>query len=322
MSARLKGHKKINISVIIPTYNRAANIKAAIESVLNQSCLPYEVIVVDDGSIDHTADIVYSIDSPILKYFYQRNAGGAAARNTGIRKAIGEWIAFLDSDDTWKPEKLRRQVELIFSDEELDFIHTNRTYCALDGKENSGRVGVGVRELTDKDYLLRNWAIKLSTVMVKRSLLDTIGGRFNEKLRLCHDYELLWKAVIASQKIGYIEETLVKILKTDDGLSRAYPYVKSVYAHFAARESVMSWLGKRKQEDDLYKSLLRKVQGQELKQLFKRRYHERSMIGAFNDIVYFSKTASKKITVESIISIAKSINLKKFSIQNIHDRSM
>lgn len=274
--------------------------------------MPQELIVVDDGSIDDTADIVRSIDSSILKYFYQRNSGGAAARNTGIRNADGEWIAFLDSDDTWKPEKIRRQTDLIISDPELDFIHTNRTYCTLDGKEDSGRVGIGVRELTDKEYLLRHWAIKLSTVMVKRSLLDTIGGRFNEKLRLCHDYELLWKAVVASKKIGYIEETLAKILKTDDGLSRAYPYVKSIYAHLAARESVISWLGKRKHEDDLYKSLLRKVQMQELKQLFKKRIQERNMTGVYNDIVYYSQTTSKKIAAESIISIAKSINPKNF----------
>ena len=111
------GKKKFDISVIIPTYNRAANIKTAIDSVLKQTCLPHELIVVDDGSRDHTAEIVKSINSTILKYYYQKNSGGAAARNTGMKHAKGKWIAFLDSDDTWKPEKLYRQVELISSDE-------------------------------------------------------------------------------------------------------------------------------------------------------------------------------------------------------------
>lgn len=98
------------VSVVIPTYNRAHCVSDAIDSVLTQSFQDFELIVVDDGSTDETPDIVSAYGDRI-KLIRQKNSGASAARNAGIRAAQGEWVAFLDSDDTWEPEKLKVQVE-------------------------------------------------------------------------------------------------------------------------------------------------------------------------------------------------------------------
>ena len=99
------------VSVIIPTFNRAAFLPEALASVYAQNGAPLQVIVVDDGSTDHTAEVVREWGAD-LEYVYQANRGPAAARNTGIRHAKGEWVTFLDSDDVWPANALRRQLEL------------------------------------------------------------------------------------------------------------------------------------------------------------------------------------------------------------------
>ena len=99
----------MKISVIIPTYNRYEFLKRALNSVYAQTFLPSEVIVVDDGSTDNTSHI--QLDFPKIKYIYQKNSGVSSARNTGIKNATSDWIAFLDSDDTWLESKLELQVQ-------------------------------------------------------------------------------------------------------------------------------------------------------------------------------------------------------------------
>jgi glycosyltransferase involved in cell wall biosynthesis len=95
----------IPVSVVIPAYNAASVLPRAIESVLGQTSRPEEVIVVDDGSTDNTAQVATQY-GPSITYIRQDNAGASAARNRGIAEATGEWIAFLDSDDEWLPPKL------------------------------------------------------------------------------------------------------------------------------------------------------------------------------------------------------------------------
>ena len=101
----------IKISVIIPTFNRAFLVKRAIQSVLNQSFQPYEIIVIDDGSIDGTGELIKT-EFPLIKYIWQQNSGISHARNLGIQKSQGNWLAFLDSDDEWLPKKLEMQTRI------------------------------------------------------------------------------------------------------------------------------------------------------------------------------------------------------------------
>ncbi|MEI6127521.1 MAG: glycosyltransferase family 2 protein, partial [Pseudomonadota bacterium] len=99
------------VSIVIPTYNREKIITKALDSVFGQTCQDFEVVILDDGSTDCTRDVVAKYGEKV-KYFYQKNKGIAGGRNGGMKKTIGKHIAFLDSDDFWKPEKLERQLSL------------------------------------------------------------------------------------------------------------------------------------------------------------------------------------------------------------------
>ena len=102
----------MKISVVIPTYNRAEIVSRAIKSVQDQTLQPFEIIVIDDGSSDDTRRITKEQFSH-CRYYYQENQGVSSARNLGIQKAESEWIAFLDSDDEWKPNKLVSQLSFL-----------------------------------------------------------------------------------------------------------------------------------------------------------------------------------------------------------------
>ena len=99
----------MNISVIIPSYNREEFLKRSIASVINQTIQPFEIIVVDDGSVDGT-ELMIKRNYNHVKFIKQKNKGVSAARNIGIRVSTGEWICFLDSDDEWKKDKLEKQI--------------------------------------------------------------------------------------------------------------------------------------------------------------------------------------------------------------------
>ena len=117
------------VSVIIPTYNRAHLVGRAIKSVLNQTFQDFEIIVVDDGSTDSTKEVVTSFNDTRIRYIkHQMNKGGNAARNTGLKNSKGEYIAFLDSDDEWLPEKLERQLEVFEKSEDE---RLGAVYCGI-----------------------------------------------------------------------------------------------------------------------------------------------------------------------------------------------
>ena len=111
------------ISVIIPTYNRCDLLKRAINSVINQTITPKEIIIVDNGSTDQTYQMVSSL-FPEINYFIEKKRGVSAARNKGILESKSKWIAFLDSDDAWKPTKLEKQMEYsVFNQDTVSYTH-------------------------------------------------------------------------------------------------------------------------------------------------------------------------------------------------------
>jgi len=126
------------ISVIIPAYNHARYLAEAIDSVLAQTYAPLEIIVVDDGSTDGTPAVAASYGDRI-RYIRQENAGVGAARNNGIAAARGEYLAFLDSDDIWLPEKLEREIALFDADPQLGFVH-----CGVEKFDESGQTTISM----------------------------------------------------------------------------------------------------------------------------------------------------------------------------------
>jgi glycosyltransferase involved in cell wall biosynthesis len=196
---------KPQVSVIIPTYNRGRVIKEAIDSVLAQDYTEFELIVVDDGSTDHTSDVLDSYRN-VIKVLSQKNKGVSAARNRGISEAYGKFIAFLDSDDLWLPQKLSTQVEffnqtsdaLICQTEEVWVRNGIRVNPKKRHKKPSGMIFIPSLELC---------LVSPSAVMIQRSLFDRVG-EFDETLPACEDYDL-WLRISCRFPIHLIDTPLI-----------------------------------------------------------------------------------------------------------------
>lgn len=198
------------ISVVIPTYNRRELVRFAIDSVLAQTWANLEVIVVDDGSTDTTGAAIrdlYGTD-PRVRYVWQKNAERAVARNTGIKIAEGEWIAFLDSDDLYLPGKLEQQARLFVARPELVMVHTGWAQLNPDGATVPMILGDDERRGADilGSLVISNF-IGSATPLMRRSMVDRIGG-FNRDQRICFEDWELWTRIAAMGPVGYVPEVL------------------------------------------------------------------------------------------------------------------
>lgn len=194
----------IKISVIIPTFNRALFLGAAIDSVLSQTYKNIELIVVDDGSNDNTKEILKSYGDK-LKYCFQENKGPASARNRGIEESSAEFIAFLDSDDRWDKNKLSIQLEEMQQNPDYLLSHTQEVWYKngklLNQKEKHKKFGGFIF-----DKCLPLCAIGMSTVMVRRELFEKIG-LFDESFPCCEDYDL-WLKLSVKFPVLFIDRPL------------------------------------------------------------------------------------------------------------------
>ena len=197
--------KKPLVSVIIPTYNRGWTIKEAVDSVLAQDFIDFELIVVDDGSTDNTSEILHSYQADIT-VFQQNNKGVSAARNRGLSEASGRFIAFLDSDDLWLPKKLSRQVDYFNLNPDAMICQTEEIWV-----RNGVRVNPKKRHKKPSGMIFeRSLALCLvspSAVMIKRRLFDEIGG-FDETLPACEDYDL-WLRISCRYPVFLIDTPLI-----------------------------------------------------------------------------------------------------------------
>ena len=207
----------VNVSVIIPTYNRKNLLKRALHSVSNQTFVPKEIIVVDDGSSDGTKDWVLE-RFPDVRYIYQDNSGVSSARNSGIKEAIGSWIAFLDSDDEWMSNKLEQQKGIINSSQEAWLCHTNEIWI---------RNGVRVNQMKKHqkyggdvfENCLDICRISPSSVLIKKEVFEIVG-LFDESLKICEDYDL-WLRITAVLPVIFLDQPLIiKYGRHADQLSR------------------------------------------------------------------------------------------------------
>jgi CTP:molybdopterin cytidylyltransferase MocA len=200
------------VSVVIPVYNGARYVWAAIESVLAQRSgrAAIECIVVNDGSTDDSAAVIASFGDRVVA-IRQANAGVAAARNAGLRAARGEFVAFLDQDDWWLPEKIERQMERALADRRVDLVHTEVCYYDEVGGRTVGRLNALRPDLLVGpcyEQLLLGNAITNSTVMVRRAALDAVGF-FDTGLagNTVQDYDL-WLRIAQRGALDFVPEKL------------------------------------------------------------------------------------------------------------------
>ncbi|MGH7616128.1 MAG: glycosyltransferase family 2 protein [Gemmatimonadaceae bacterium] len=203
------------VSIILPTFDRLAYLREAVASVLAQTVVDWELIVVDDGSSDESVAWLGSLGEPRLTVVRQPHTGHKAQlRNRGLARARADWIAFIDSDDRWTPQKLERQLAYHVAQPAVRWSYTGRTF--IDGagdpmpmdrfKAWEPRAGRILRDVVESRA-----NIALPSVMVERALLTEVGG-FNEAFRSAEDYEL-WLRLAERCECGVVDEPLLEVRK-------------------------------------------------------------------------------------------------------------
>jgi len=227
------------VSVVLPTFNGEKYIRQAIDSVFTQSLPPNEIIVVDDGSTDGTEHIVRSYGSQV-RYIYQKNKGVSGAYNAGIEVASGNYIAFLEHDDVWEPEKNACQVQCFEEDEQLGMVYSPALLLEEGklSKRNVVNLDNGGGVVTFADFFTRNRVLNCSTVMLKKSVLDDVGG-FLEDLPLSFDYDL-WLRIAAKYKIICLSKPLATYRIHSGNLSKD---ANDLAASVSSLKTILSWTG-------------------------------------------------------------------------------
>ena len=207
------------VSVIIPTHNRKSRLRCTLTSVLEQTLQPLEVIVVDDGSTDGTLDLLVT-EFPSIIVITQTNHGVSHARNQGIKQAQGQWIALLDSDDTWHPTKLENQHKFLKRNPSLCFCHTDEVWVRH-GKQIKKPAYLNK---SNQDIFLKSLVrciICPSSVVMHKKIFENIGF-FDEQLTVCEDYDI-WLRALLQYEISYLDQPLVtKYGGHSDQLSTTY----------------------------------------------------------------------------------------------------
>jgi glycosyltransferase involved in cell wall biosynthesis len=227
----------MKVSVVMPTYNRGYIIGEAVKSVLLQTYRELELIIVDDGSTDDTGEMVRGFKDERIRYVrHEQNRGCSAAYNSGMATATGDAIAFLDSDDLWKPEKLERQVSFLSRFPQVDIVFTN--LHLMGNSVPNGLLmnimqrftGLLTRSHTANEYvftgremylcLLEEIPIKPSAVLFRRQVLGTVG-QFNEAWPSGTDWDFFLR-FSRSSAFGYIDQPLVVQRRTGDATHQKF----------------------------------------------------------------------------------------------------
>ncbi|MBT3982620.1 MAG: glycosyltransferase family 2 protein [Bacteriovoracaceae bacterium] len=213
------------ISVIIPTYNRSSIVLRALKSVLDQTYTNFEVWIVDDGSTDESFQVInwYINKNQLADKVHllkTTNRGVSAARNEALKKSSGEWIALLDSDDEWMPDKLQSQIDYVAQNPQVPLVHGEEIWIRNGTRVNAMRKH---KKFGGKIFekCLPLCLISPSASMIRRSVLADMNG-FDESFTVCEDYDL-WLKITSQYEVGFIEKPLIrKFGGHSDQLSRQY----------------------------------------------------------------------------------------------------
>ena len=213
------------VSIIMPSFNTGIFIKETINSVLKQTYTNWEIIIVDDCSTDNTDEVVASFKDERIKYIKnEKNSGAAVSRNRALREAKGKWIAFLDSDDIWLPEKLEKQIAFM-ENNGYDFSYTS--YCQIDEQSiESGVTVTGPKKIT-KTGMYNYCYPGCLTVMYNA---EKVGLIQIEDIKKNNDYAM-WLKVCKKADCYLLEETLAKYRKRSGSISN-HSYTKLIKWHY------------------------------------------------------------------------------------------
>ena len=215
-----KNENKYKISVVIPTLNRINTLQRALDSVINQTYKPAEIIVVDNGSSDGTLNFLKE-QYPKIATVTENKTGVSSARNKGIKKSINQWIALLDSDDAWHPRKLEIQTSMLDSAlKEYNLIHTDEVWF-----RNNKHINQMKKHKKQGGYIFERClslcCISPSSVLFKKNILDKVG-LFDESLPVCEDYDM-WLKICSSEEVLFAQDKLTyKYGGHKDQLSKSY----------------------------------------------------------------------------------------------------
>lgn len=201
------------VSVVIPTHNASLFIAETILSVLSQTIYNIEVIIVDDASSDNTLQIVQNLagkDNRIRYFAQEQRRGVSAARNLGIKKSQGNYIAFIDHDDLWLPQKLEKQLPLFKKDPEVGLVYSREVIMSEDGKIKglTGGFDRPLRGYVFKELFIRHF-IPIQTVVIKREVFDNLDEWFVESMEMAEEVELFLR-IAYKWKVDYCDEVLAK----------------------------------------------------------------------------------------------------------------
>jgi glycosyltransferase involved in cell wall biosynthesis len=239
------------ITVVIAVYNGAETIRRAIESVLAQTSAPHEVIIVDDGSTDETAMVVREFGDRV-RYIYQSNAGVAAARNAGAAAAHGDWLAFLDADDWYYPDRIRLHAQWLSEDPDLDFLtgdfhYRDSTGAVIGGSLDKTPLGLALsaraleaRAIMRVDELAEFCAQHVGdthTLTVPRRKFEELGG-YPIGYKVCEDVHFLIRLCAVSRRAGVVCRPLGAYVIHGNSATRADPLA-------AQRENIRTLLSLR-----------------------------------------------------------------------------
>ncbi|MFY9530791.1 MAG: glycosyltransferase [Candidatus Acidiferrales bacterium] len=220
------GSRAVQVSVLIPTFNYGRFLRESLGSVFSQTVTNFEIVVVDDGSTDETSEILRSVSDPRVKVFKIPHGGIANARNRALREASGEFIAFLDADDRWRPDKLEKQLSILLSEPAVgavfsDFVRFTEKgllanqfsfYRGLPSVEtrpsSDGRGRVILGDAFCELVSLEQWPVGLQAMLLRRSVLS--GLEFPQNLPICEDVYFVMRLYGRAQ-VAYIPEILTEV---------------------------------------------------------------------------------------------------------------